>query len=788
MKKLYLLVLLFTYNTTIMAAGIWLPATVAIKFPGLDIAQDIPLPVDGKPGAAVGDKFGAGFFPVIGGEVGFVRRIYAEEPLNEKRDTLDSIQGLSGGEIFLNSNNPQGYRVHYSNNKSISLAGGAKIGPGGFLFLNASLKIGANFSNKFLYNKHVNSIREAKNIGSLINPEIPLDLESLNKVLSQGDSLSYIKSGDIFINFSAGAGWLANVGVAGSVASDWNVTIGRPKNISDGMVQVSYKKGKARKFSLNIGNLISGFDISWLKEKSRQITFLFDLNNKKEVPENYKKLIITKFDNRIKDLILKNKLKKVAKQSDHPKLIEKDDSYEIDLKGMTTRLAYELAVKGDLSIADLLSQDKSFGITKISIEAKTGKKRNLSASFKVPWLYTANFTKSEAQTFTDLKKLTESLDVITYNGLVSRNWSTSGPLSDDLNRTKVFSGIVQVIRDINFAYSPVESMRYAGNLSFAAEKNNATPNQIVNELRNVKNIFGLKKIFDPLIVKIKDIKERSKGIKVRSFNLKADLILSDLAIETISEISKKLDKDIITEVHRYIDGFAKKYESIDYKTGESFDPTKRKNKLLIKSVAKKELCRGSAHKVLSLCIKELKTEVSKQIKKALKAATIIDGFIVNKDEKFMELINKEINQSDKILTLFYNDSNDSYIPPLANYEYSNNKPSPQTSNDHSKDKLATFAKALADLGDAISYNRFTLKTYLRLLRYECTPYVYKTFLKTGPASEAQLKCPERKIQFKMGNSTKSIRVPYQIKFSLQSSELPATQEVIYGKEFEEFIN
>ena len=771
--KKVLILLLSLASTNVLATKIWLPATIKIKFPSLDVTQDIPLPVSGKPGPAVGDKFGAGFLPVIGGEVSLVKRIYAEDPINEKREDISSIQTLNAGSVFLNAQSPKGYRVHYTNRKALTIAGGVKGGPGGFLFLNASLKVGTNLSTTFLYNKHVKTITEAKNVGTIINPAIPLDLESIDKVLSTGDSISYIKSGDLFLNFAAGAGWIASVGVGGNIQSEWNVTIGR---LGDSVVKVTYKKGKSSKINFNISNLISGFDISALKEKARQISFTFDLKNKTVVPNNLLKLIITKKSNRLKQLLQKNRLEKFAKLTSHKKLKENDNNYEIDLEGFTPEMAYQLAIKGDLSIAELLSNDNRFGIKKVDITDQSGRKKSLSGSFTVPWLFSANFTKSDSQTFVDLKKISDNLNVITYNGLVSRNWSTSGPLSNDFNRTKVFSGFAQVIRDLTYPYLE-DDLRYAGNLSFAAEKNNSTPSQIINEIRNVKNIFGYKKVFDPLIAKFKDIKQRSPSIKVRSFNLKADLILSSSAIDTIAEIANQWGKEVITEAHYYIDAFADKYKSIDSKTGEEFDYKNLKNKMTKTSVAKKELCRDTLNLKLDLCIKELKRKVANQIKKALSAAKDIDGFIVSAKEQneIIPEIKKEIGLNNKAFSLYYNDQTDKNETQNKN-------------SDHSKDKLAIFTKHLADLGDSISYNRFTLKTFLRLLRYKCPPYIYNKFLKGGDTQEeASLKCPERRIKVTILGREKELRVPYLIKFTLQSSEIPQVSEILYGSEFKDII-
>ncbi|MDH5580801.1 MAG: hypothetical protein OEY33_02775, partial [Bdellovibrionales bacterium] len=334
----------------------------------------------------------------------------------------------------------------------------------------------------------------------------------------------------------------------------------------------------------------------------------------------------------------------------------------------------------------------------------------------------------------------------------------------------------QVIRDLTYPYLE-DDLRYAGNLSFAAEKNNSTPSQIINEIRNVKNIFGYKKVFDPLIAKFKDIKQRSPSIKVRSFNLKADLILSSSAIDTIAEIANQWGKEVITEAHYYIDAFADKYKSIDSKTGEEFDYKNLKNKMTKTSVAKKELCRDTLNLKLDLCIKELKRKVANQIKKALSAAKDIDGFIVSAKEQneIIPEIKKEIGLNNKAFSLYYNDQTDKNETQNKN-------------SDHSKDKLAIFTKHLADLGDSISYNRFTLKTFLRLLRYKCPPYIYNKFLKGGDTQEeASLKCPERRIKVTILGREKELRVPYLIKFTLQSSEIPQVSEILYGSEFKDII-
>ena len=764
MKKL-----LFKWFTSLLlfcsvafAGEIWLPATIIVTPPGLNVAQHIPLPVTGKPGPAVGDALGGGFFPVVGGNVSAVRRIYAVESLNDRGSQVSGLADVSGEEIFLNPKSPSGYRVLYSNNKALTLAGAATAGPGGFLCLNATLMVGGTLSSSFLYNKYVRTIDEAKKVGSIINPSIPLNADAVNKILGLGDSISYTKSGELFMNASVGAGWIVNAGVGVSAASNWKTTIGRLKSdkvagndSNKTIVEVTYKAGKDVRVSAALGNLVSSLSIAKIKEKAKSMKFVFDLSNTKKVPAGAKTIILAKDDKRIKKLLSVPALKNNLKESRSKMLKNPSGSYEIDLQGMTAELAYQLAIKGNVTVAEIISDPKmNYGVRMVSKEETVGSKISKGAGFKIPWLFTANFSKTKGQTFSDLKMLGNDTAVVTYNGLVSRDWSTGSILSNDLSRTKVFSGMVQIVEDLTNPSPNGSQIRYAGNLTYASERNNVDAANVINEVRNIKEIFGLKKIFDPMIAKLKNISQRSNA-KVSSFKLKTDLILSDAAIETLVKVANEWDEQLVTEAHLYLDGFADKFKRVDYKTGETFDPTSIRNKMSITSVAKKELCRSTAAKTLDLCISELKRGIKSNIRKALDAAKKINSIILTPEDKDFsrQIANASLPQVRKA------------------FQFSGKE-----------NQYAEFANALRDMGDAISYNRFTLKTFLRAIRYVCKPSTYLKLAKSRPdmSQEDLIKvCPERKII----NNGKQTKVPYVIKFSLASSELPNIEDIFYGKEF-----
>ena len=264
------------------AGEIWSPSTIIITFDG-SVGHKIPLPLDyikgtGKLGPAVGNRLGGGFFPVFGGNVQKFKRVFALEELNEKDDTIDGLRPVGKDQILLPSVHPKGYRVIEQHAKSLTLAGAVGIGPGGFLFLNAGIAAGMNMGNGFVASRSVRTLSEADRLPW---PKIPGDIKELNKQLKPGDSLSWKQNLNLFVNLSAGAGWLAGTGFCGGIDTTWNTTVARPEQFGNKpIVQVSYAKAKDKKINGSVGNLLSNFSLTKVWGKASTLTYIFDLSHK----------------------------------------------------------------------------------------------------------------------------------------------------------------------------------------------------------------------------------------------------------------------------------------------------------------------------------------------------------------------------------------------------------------------------------------------------------------------------------------------------------------------------
>ena len=83
---------------------------------------------------------------------------------------------------------------------------------------------------------------------------------------------------------------------------------------------------------------------------------------------------------------------------------------KLSFKGATALLAYNLALKGDLSVADILSQSKGkYGVTKVTDEDKKSVSRTKAVGFKIPWLIKAGYSSGKSFVVSDLKKINEHI-------------------------------------------------------------------------------------------------------------------------------------------------------------------------------------------------------------------------------------------------------------------------------------------------------------------------------------------------------------------------------------------
>lgn len=719
-KRFSTVFLVLIFSTSLLATELWMPVTIIVS-PSGSISQLIPLPVDGNPGPSAGSNLGGGFFPVIGGNITHFTRIFAITP----SQSSINVSNLSSSQEFslLPEKSALGYRVITQDNKSLTIAGAATMGPGGWLALNATLAVGITAGKGYLASRSVKTLAEAKKLPS---PKIPNDIPNYIQQLNPGDSLSFSTSGSLFANLSAGAGWLINVGVGYSVNGSWSVTLGRPENDSNKnpSVILSYTKDKSHGGNVNIGNLFTSVSASFLMGKSNSFKYKFDLTNLNATDAE---IAFHPNDPLIKKMQSDSKLNKMIRpinlnQRDIASTGGKLNNIPLQgfvLEKATALQAYQLALKGNLILADFLSQAKGkYGVTKITEEESRYKKANLGVGVKVPWLISANWNWGKAYIVNDLKNFDEDTAVETVNGIYSKEFSTSGILSNDAKRSSLFTGFVQQIMPLDQGFAPPNTFRrYAANWKYSYQRNNVDKEKMLEELKQVRYRIGFQSVIKGDLIDqlyMSQGNDRDVKMKNKSFNVEVDIALSNIATDELMNIAEKYDeKTFVNEAESYLDGFVNTYKNEmdkdDYST------------------AKKELCIGGAgHKarVLAECIFTTRNQTKSAMKTAYNALIKMKQFKANGDYKH-------------------------------------------------------FVSAYADFGKGFIENRFTMKTFLRMLRYVCTPATYQKLVKANPnaSNEDILKvCPEKRVLV----DGKPSKVPYVVKMKVQGTSLKTFDGVLYS--------
>lgn len=701
-------------STNLLATEIWMPVSIQVSPKG-ELSHTIPLPINGNPGPAVSSAAGGGFFPVISGNITHFKRIFAIT----KPDQPVTIRDLSQMDFsLLPKENLLGYKVIEQDNKSIRFAMAATVSMGGWLGLNATLAAGFSVGKGYLASRKTNTLKEAQ---SLPTPKIPMDAKTLVEQLGPGDSISFTKNGALFANLTGGMGWLIDIGVGYSVDASWDITLGRPEDFGNKpVVKLTYTVDKNHGGKIFAGNLFSSVSASFLLGKSKAFNYLFDLSNKNTTDAtisfhaNDPILKQIERDPKIRQLLKPISLS--AKDLQIAKQISKEPLKGFYLEKASVVNAFQLAIKGNLILADILSQQKGkFGVTKISQEDMKYVKANVSMGLTVPWIINATWNWGKAYVISDLKNYDENTIVETVSGIYSKEFTTSGIASNDAHRSSVFAGYIQQFTPINEGFNPNGgTRRYAADWNYFYKRNNVDKEKIKKEIKLIRHRIGFQSILGT--DKLVDNLFLSENQKNYSLNVEIGISLSNLATDELMNIAEKMDeKSLVYEADTYLDGFVNEYKKdLDQ---DNF------------SVAKKELCVGGAGpsaRILKECIFTTRHQTKSAMKKAYNA-----------------LKRMKRSKTD------------------GNYQ--------------------EFVSAYADFGSGFIKNRFTMKTFLRMLRFVCTPATYHNILRSNPNADErdiQKVCPEKTVTV----NGRPSKIPYLITFKIEGTGLKSFKDTLYGQQ------
>ncbi|RLA64774.1 MAG: hypothetical protein DRQ88_06740 [Epsilonproteobacteria bacterium] len=627
--------------TSVFAMDVWIPSTIKISING-DISHKFPLPTSADPGNSVGSDVSAGFYPVIGGKITRFKRVFAlegERPAKKSSALVETSKG-----VFLPAQSLGGYRVVEQSDKSISLTLAGSVGPGGWAGLGLSVAVKLGWAKGYQINRYAKTIHH---IDRLPKVEIPETIEKL-KMYSPGDSLAFKKKFTVGFNAAAKAGIMAQIGVAASIATSWNVAFQIPSKRDnpkrEPIVRVTYAKAKDKNIAVNVGNLISNFSIAKVWGKSQSFEYIFNLSNR----------------NKVAKLKIKSELKKGQLK-------------EVFLENVDVLQAYQQAIQGNLILADMLSDRKKYGVIKVSETNKQSRGKQMSAGLKIPFLFNMNFSRGKTFTTSATKKFGNDTLVENWLGVFNQQVVTSGLVSHDSKRLNMFTGNYQQITPLKKMDGNI-SRRYSANYKYYYARNNVSVDKMQEELRKVREKVGFMKHLKGLKIK------PAGGKKVGSLEIDLDVALSNVATDELIKVAEKYGESTLTkEALSYLDGFFANVKD-----------------------AKAEICTRHKTRILKECIFTTK----RQTKSAMKMA-------------YRALIKMKKHRSD------------------VNYK--------------------EFVQAYADFGQGFIENRFTLKTFLRMLRYEFNPRAQ------GKAKYAK----EKTITL----DRKRMRVPYEIKIKIQGTHI-----------------
>ncbi len=450
----------------------------------------------------------AGFFSTFDGNDFDFKRVLAIPGADSDSNLSEYAPGL-----FLPGDNKDGYYVVENSKKmlKVNLDGVLGIQPG---FL--SIRFVPTFSS----------------IGDLKDPgKIPVNPSDFS-IWREGDVLTFRKSSDLSVNVAFGAKTFLDYGVAGFISSTWDIQISRLDTSGKALVvKINYKKGKDVPYWVNKGNYPEEVNIYKLWGKSNVFTFEFDLTNQNVSPPL--------------------KILSYAKEGRIEKKVENANSL----------MAYQEALKGNLIIANLLSQKKIFGVRKIFEEEEEVKIRNQSISLRpeISWKFDSNFKKGTPQIVGKLKSFPGDLLLENVVGIYFPE-----------NKNKIFAGYLQQISRLDEDSRRVER-RFGASLKTVHFFKEIDRVQLRGELEHAVHRGGFSS--DPLFPEI-------TVDKIQALKLTMDFQLSNLAVELLLNLPEEYPFSVlINEANESIGQHFKRFVGLD-----------------------QELCRDYEEKNLTQCI------------------------------------------------------------------------------------------------------------------------------------------------------------------------------------------
>jgi len=498
-KKFILIIISFFFSFRVVAADFWLPAQIVIM-PDGSLTHNFPFPLDSASFDSALGSHGFGVWPSVTGSFNKFRRIIALDPKIKSLSPDKMVQGEDG--ILRLANNRGGYRVIEHKNWNIGLGITSGIFGSGAMLPAITLGVTGTYGKNVVASRFVRNIKMVKRLPA---PKIPKNIRDLKK-WKDDDSLSWTTSKNVA--FAAGVGFgPISVGATLMGHSDFNMSITKlSRSDAPFDIAVTMEKIKGKGWNVNTSAMVAG--ISWGKmlDKAKSWTFLIDLDNKT-------KSDVTYFPAKGLGKWLKIKTKIAAGK------------------------IYQEILAGNLVAANIVANRKDwkrFGVKKVEETNTKTKSTSRNMGVSVPFLISASYSKGKSFAIANSKFLDADTIGQTLIGVYNKDSETSGWLSNNSKRTRMFSGNYQKVVPANPNSNKITQRRYSGSYKYVYIRNKVNGKKLKKELKYLERKIGY-----PNELKLKIPNKTDVG----TLQIEMDVRLSNIATDSLIDTAQKMSKN-----------------------------------------------------------------------------------------------------------------------------------------------------------------------------------------------------------------------------------------------------
>ena len=487
------------------AADFWLPAQVVIM-PDGTLTHNFPFPLE-KSDSMLGSH-GFGVWPSVAGSFNKFKRIVALDAPQGSLNPQKMVEGDDG--VLRIGQNRHGYRIIQHKNWNIGLGLTSGVFGSGMLLPAVTLGVTGTYGKNVVANRYIKNLKDER---KLPNPKIPRNKNDLRK-WKEDDFLSWTTTKDVA--FAAGAGFgPVSVGATLIGTSTFNMSVKKlDKSLAPYDIVLTMEKVKGKGWNVNTSVMVAGAAYNKMYEKAKSWTYYFDLDAKKKV-----------------------KIK--ISPSKHVRVWKK--SIEIDL---SAEKIYTEMLAGNLvpaNIVGMLPKDKQkqFGILPIEETQSRAKTKSKSLGLSVPFLISGSYSKGKSFSIAHTKQLTDDSIGTTLLGVYNKEYETGGWLSQNSQRTRMFSGNYQKVAPVNPNSNKTIQRRYSGSYKYFYTRNKVDGKKLKRELKYLERKVGFPK---ELAIPAPD------KAKLGTIQIEMDVRISDLATDVLIEAAHKMSKNQFVEL------------------------------------------------------------------------------------------------------------------------------------------------------------------------------------------------------------------------------------------------